>query len=169
MAWVQAAKSGSWSTPQLDVGSVVDRRYRLKREIARGGAGAVFEAEHLYTSRPVAIKLLIAEQAEAAESRQRLLLEARALSVARHPGVVLGLDAGETEDGTPYLVMELLEGRTLEGILAVRRRVSVADAINIGMQLCEALATAHEHGIVHRDVKPSNVFISRNDAGREVA
>src|SRR6478609_9656683 len=168
MAWVQAAPTGSGSIPQLDVGSVVDRRYRLKREIARGGAGAVFEAEHLYTSRPVAIKLLLAEQAQASESRQRLLLEAKALSVARHPGIVLGLDAGETEDGTPYLVMELLEGRTLEGILAVRRRIGVADAVYIGMQLCDALATAHEHGILHRDVKPSNVFISRSESGREV-
>src|SRR5450432_3181661 len=153
----------------LDVGSIVDRRYRLKREIARGGAGAVFEAEHLYTSRTVAIKLLIAEHADASESHRRLLLEARALTVARHPGIVQGLDAGETEDGTPYLVMELLEGRTLEGILAVRRRVGVADAIYIGMQLCDALGAAHEHGILHRDIKPSNVFISRNDAGREVA
>ena len=140
----------------------------MKREIARGGAGAVFEAEHLYTSRPVAIKLLIAEQAETSESRQRLLLEARALSVARHPGIVLGLDAGETEDGTPYLVMELLEGRTLEGILAVRRRIGVADAVYIGMQLCDALAAAHERGILHRDIKPSNVFISRSESGREV-
>lgn len=168
MAWVQAAKAGSSSRALLDVGSVVDRRYRLKREIARGGAGAVFEAEHLFTSRPVAIKLLIGEQAEKSESRQRLLLEARALTVARHPGIVLGLDAGETEDGTPYLVMELLEGRTLEGILAVRRRVGVPDAVYIGMQLCDALGAAHERGILHRDIKPSNVFISRSESGREV-
>jgi serine/threonine-protein kinase len=153
----------------LEVGSIVDRRYRLKREIARGGAGAVFEAEHLYTTRPVAIKLLIEQQAHTSESRLRLLLEARALTVARHPGIVLGLDAGETEDGTPYLVMELLEGRTLEGILAVRRRIGVADAVYIGMQLCDALAAAHERGILHRDIKPSNVFISRTEAGREVA
>ncbi|HEX3777110.1 MAG TPA: serine/threonine-protein kinase [Polyangiaceae bacterium] len=151
------------------MGSVVDRRYRLKREIARGGAGAVFEAEHLYTTRSVAIKLLIEEQADTSESRTRLLLEARALSVARHPGIVQGLDAGETEDGTPYLAMELLEGRTLEGILAVRRRVGVADTINVGMQLCDALGAAHAHEIFHRDIKPSNIFISRNDAGREVA
>src|SRR5450432_720199 len=164
----QVARTTAKSAP-LDVGSIVDRRYRLKREIARGGAGAVFEAEHLYTSRTVAIKLLIAEHADASESRTRLLLEARALTVARHPGIVQSLDAGETEDGTPYLVMELLEGRTLEGILAVRRRVGVADAIYIGMQLCDAMATAHEHGIFHRDIKPSNIFISRNDAGREVA
>ena len=166
--WLQPAITGP-SRVQLDVGSVVDRRYRLKREIARGGAGAVFEAEHLYTSRPVAIKLLLAEQAETSESRLRLLLEARALTVARHPGIVLGLDAGETEDGTPYLVMELLEGRTLEGILAVRRRIGVADAVYIGLQLCDALGAAHEHGILHRDIKPSNVFISRSESGREVA
>ena len=166
---MQAAKTSQKGSVQLEVGSIVDRRYRLKREIARGGAGAVFEAEHLYTTRPVAIKLLIAEQAGTSESRLRLLLEARALSVARHPGIVLGLDAGETEDGTPYLVMELLEGRTLEGILAVRRRIGVADAVYLGMQLCDALATAHEHGILHRDIKPSNVFISRTEAGREVA
>lgn len=162
------AKTVAKSAP-LDVGSIVDRRYRLKREIARGGAGAVFEAEHLYTTRTVAIKLLIAEHAHVSESRARLLLEARALSVARHAGIVLGLDAGETEDGTPFLVMELLEGRTLEGILAVRRRIGVADVIYIGLQLCDALAAAHQHGIFHRDIKPSNVFISRNDAGREVA
>ncbi len=169
MSRPQAARSGSRSSLALEVGSIVDRRYRLKREIARGGAGVVFEAEHLYTTRPVAIKLLIEDQVETSESRQRLLLEARALSVARHPGIVLGLDAGETEDGTPYLVMELLEGRTLEGILAVRRRIGVADAVYLGMQLCDALAAAHERGILHRDIKPSNVFISRTDAGREVA
>ena len=165
----EALKTSPRSAVPLEVGSVVDRRYRLKREIARGGAGAVFEAEHLYTTRPVAIKLLIASQADTSESRLRLLLEARALTVARHPGIVLGLDAGETEDGTPYLVMELLEGRTLEGILAVRRRISVADAVYIGLQLCDALAAAHERDILHRDIKPSNVFISRTEAGREVA
>ena len=169
MVRIQAARTGQNSAPLLEVGSIVDRRYRLKREIARGGAGAVFEAEHLYTTRPVAIKLLITEQAHTSESRLRLLLEARALTVARHPGIVLGLDAGETEDGTPYLVMELLEGRTLEGILAVRRRIGVADAVYIGLQLCDALAAAHERGILHRDIKPSNVFISRTEAGREVA
>lgn len=169
MSGAVAAKVITKSKRELEVGAVIDRRYRLKREIARGGAGVVFEAEHLYTTRPVAIKLLIAEQAETSESRERLLLEAKALTVARHPGIVLGLDAGETELGTPYLVMELLEGRTLEGILAVRRRIGVADAVYIGLQLCDALAAAHERGILHRDIKPSNVFISRTEAGREVA
>jgi serine/threonine protein kinase len=169
MSRLLRAKMPRASRLRLEVGEVVDRRYRLKREIARGGAGAVFEAVHLYTTRPVAIKLLIPEQLHATESRERLLLEARALTVARHPGIVLGLDAGETDDGLPYLVMELLLGRTLEGILAVRRRIGVADAVYVGMQLCDALAAAHERGILHRDIKPSNVFISRTEAGREVA
>lgn len=152
----------------LDVGTTVDRRYLLKREIARGGAGAVFEAEHLYTRRSVALKLLVAEQRLAPEPRARLLREALALSTARHPGVVSALDAGETEDGTPYLVLELLEGRSLEGILAVRRRIGAAEVAWLGVALCEALGAAHRHGIIHRDMKPSNVFVARDEQGREV-
>src|SRR6185369_15401460 len=101
------------------VGKVVDRRYRLKREIARGGVGVVYEAEHLFTKRSIALKLLTPEHAHLRESRERLLREAHALSVARHPGIVAALDAGEAEDGNPFLAMELLEGRTLDGILAV--------------------------------------------------
>jgi eukaryotic-like serine/threonine-protein kinase len=152
----------------LDIGSTVDRRYLLKREIARGGAGAVFEAEHVYTKRSVALKLLLPEQRSAPEPRARLLREALALSAARHPGVVSALDAGETEDGTPYLVLELLEGRSLEGILAVRRRIGAAEVAWVGAAVCDALAAAHRLGIIHRDIKPSNVFVARDDQGREV-
>jgi eukaryotic-like serine/threonine-protein kinase len=152
----------------LDVGAIVDRRYLLKREIARGGAGAVFEAEHLYTKRAVAMKLLIPEQRLAPEPRARLLREALALSAARHPGVVTALDAGETDDGTPYLVLELLEGRSLEGILAVRRRLGAAEVAWLGIALSEALASAHRRGIIHRDMKPSNVFVARDEQAREV-
>jgi serine/threonine protein kinase len=152
----------------LAVGTTVDRRYLLKREIARGGAGAVFEAEHIYTQRSVALKLLLPEQRGAPEPRARLLREALALSAARHPGVVAALDAGETEDGTPYLVLELLEGRSLEGILAVRRRIGAAEAAWLGARVCEALAAAHRRGIIHRDIKPSNLFVARDDQGNEV-
>ena len=152
----------------LDIGTTVDRRYLLKREIARGGAGAVFEAEHVYTKRSVALKLLLPEQRSAAEPRARLLREALALTAARHPGVVAALDAGETEDGTPYLVLELLEGRSLEGILAVRRRIGAAEVAWVGAAVCEALAAAHRRGIIHRDIKPSNVFVARDEQGREV-
>jgi eukaryotic-like serine/threonine-protein kinase len=152
----------------LEIGSIVDRRYLLKREIARGGAGAVFEAEHLYTKRSVALKLLVPEQRSAPEPRARLLREALALSAARHPGVVAALDAGEMEDGTPYLVLELLEGRSLEGILAVRRRLGASEVVWLGVAICEALSAAHRRGIIHRDIKPSNVFVARDEQGQEV-
>jgi serine/threonine-protein kinase len=152
----------------LDVGTIIDRRYLLRREIARGGAGAVFEAEHLYTKRAVALKLLLPEQRASAEPRARLLREALALSAARHPGVVAALDAGETDDGTPYLVLELLEGRSLEGILAVRRRIAPVETVFVGTALCDGLASAHRRGIIHRDIKPSNVFVARDEQGQEV-
>jgi serine/threonine protein kinase len=152
----------------LDIGAIVDRRYMLKREIARGGAGAVFEAEHLYTKRSVALKLLIPEQRTAPEPRARLLREAIALTAARHPGVVAALDAGEMEDGTPYLVLELLEGRSLEGILAVRRRIGPVEVAWLGVAICDALSAAHRQGILHRDIKPSNVFVARDEQGQEV-
>jgi eukaryotic-like serine/threonine-protein kinase len=152
----------------LDIGSLVDRRYLLKREIARGGAGAVFEAEHVYTRRSVALKVLIPEQRMAAEPRARLLREALALTAARHPGVVAALDAGEAEDGTPYIVLELLEGRSLEGILAVRRRIAPAEAAWVGAAICDALAAVHRNGVLHRDIKPGNVFVARSEQGAEV-
>jgi len=151
------------------IGAVVDRRYRLKREIARGGAGVIFEAEHLFTGRSVAIKQLTPEHVNfLPESRERLHREARALSLARHPGIVAALDAGE-EDGRPYLVMELLEGRSLDGILAVRGKITVAETLYVGQQIGAALTVVHGRGLIHRDIKPSNVFIAKDDDGREVA
>jgi serine/threonine protein kinase len=150
------------------VGTIVDRRYRLKREIARGAAGAVYEAEHLYTRRSVAVKLLNAAHIHAEETRHRLLREARAMSSVRHPGVAQVLDAGELETLGPYMVMELLEGRTLQGILAVRQRIGVHETVQIGRQIGETLAAAHAHGVIHRDIKPSNLFVARDETGREV-
>ena len=91
------------------VGDVIDRRYLLVREIDRGGVGAVYEAEHRITQRSVALKLLSEHHRTSPESRARLLREARALTLARHRNVVAALDAGELDDGQPYLVMELME------------------------------------------------------------
>ncbi len=151
-----------------NVGDLIDKRYRLRREIDRGGVGAVFEAIHEVTTRPVAVKLLTQAHAGSEESRQRLLREARALTMARHHNVVSALDAGTMEDGLPYLVMELIEGRTLAGILASRTKIGAEDATSIGLQLCDALAHTHDRGVLHRDIKPHNVFVARNEVGDEV-
>jgi serine/threonine-protein kinase len=152
------------------VGDVVDKRYELVRDIGRGAAGLVFEARHRFTHRRVALKIVSPDTPRAAqgELRARLLREARALAAARHPNVVDVLDGGIGECGTPYVVLELLEGgRTLEGVLATRGRVSVKDAVAIGMQVCEGLAATHAGGVVHRDVKPGNILIMRDRHGHE--
>jgi serine/threonine protein kinase len=151
------------------VGDTIDGRYELLRELGRGGAGAVFEARHVYTRRAVAIKIIREDRERATlnELKTRLLREAQALAAARDPGIVDVLDAGVAANGMPYLVLECLEGRTLEGLLAARERISPIDTAAIGMQLARSLAAAHRAGVVHRDVKPSNVFVMRTADGRE--
>lgn len=148
-------------------GTVLDQRYVIQREIARGAAGIVYAAEHRYTKRPVALKVLGLATRHDAESRRRLLGEAEALNRVRHPAIVEVLDAGELEPLGPYLVTELLAGRTLQGILTARRRLGIEETIAIGRTLAEALAHAHARGVIHRDLKPGNVFVLRDESGRE--
>jgi serine/threonine-protein kinase len=149
------------------VGEIVDARYELRRLVARGGMGLVFEAHHKFTRRAVAIKLLPEELRSLKEAQGRLLREAHALTTVRHPGFVEVLDAGVCADHGPYVVLEMLEGRTLDGILAARRRLTTEDTVQVGRQVCDAVAHANARGVVHRDIKPSNVFIARNELGQE--
>ena len=149
------------------IGSTVDGRYALRRLMARGGTGLVFEARQFFTKRIVAIKLLATDAVGVERHRDRLLREAHALTSVRHPGIVEVLDAGVCTRFGPYLVLEMLDGRPLDGLLLARQRLSVEDAVLIGRQICDALAWAHLNGVIHRDVKPSNVFISR-ERSREV-
>jgi eukaryotic-like serine/threonine-protein kinase len=149
------------------VGDIVDVRYELRRLIARGGMGLVFEAHHRFTRRSVAVKLLPDDLLLQNEAKERLLREAHALTTVRHPGFVEVLDAGVCDDHGPYVVLEMLEGRTLEGILAARRRLTIEDTVQLGRQLCDAIGHANARGVIHRDLKPSNVFVARNEVGLE--
>lgn len=149
------------------VGEVVDGRYELVRLIARGGMGLVFEAVHSFTGRTVALKLLAEGPAARDAMLERVRREARALAALRHPNVVELFDAGENERSGPFLVMELVEGRPLDGILAARRKLAPFDAALVGRQVADALAFAHRRGVLHRDVKPTNVFVARDALGRE--
>jgi serine/threonine-protein kinase len=149
------------------VGETVDTRYEIRRLIARGGMGLVFEAHHKFTRRAVALKLLPDELRAKKDARGRLLREAHALTTVRHPGIVEVLDAGVCAQNGPYVVMEMLEGRTLDGILAARRRLSVNDTVQIGRQVCDAVAHANARGVIHRDLKPSNLFVAHNEIGEE--
>jgi len=144
-------------------------RYRTLELIAEGGMSQVVAAVQVYSGRHVALKMPLPGTGRDSEVAARLLREARALEVARHPGVVELLDAGHFEDGRPYLALERLDGATLEACLAQRQRLGIIEAVRVAIELCEALGPAHAGGLVHRDVKPSNVFIVRSRAGHERA
>ncbi len=118
----------------------------------------VYRAEHRYSRRAVAVKLLLPALAKQRDMRARLLREAVALGRIRHDNVVQVLDAG-VDGENPFLVLELMEGRTLEGILAARGSLTVSDAVHVVRRVASAIDAAHRCGVIHRDVKPGNVFI----------
>lgn len=138
--------------------------YLIRRVLGAGGMGVVFEAEDTVLRRPVAIKLLRPERATDDAARQRFLREARAAAGIQHDNVVALHSVGE-ERGIPYLVMPLLQGRSLAGWLRERPRPSYAEVLQIGEEIASGLAEAHRHGLIHRDVKPANVFLEGADPG----
>lgn len=146
----------------------VASRYLRRREIARGGTGMISEAEHLVTGRKVALKELLPPHDDDPMQRARLLREARALTLARHPAIVEVLDAGVDEVGRPFIALEMLEGRPLDAILTTRRRLPVGQVVAIGVHLAEALEAVHAAGVLHRDVKPGNLIIAPREDGSEV-
>ena len=150
---------------QRTIGRALDGRYRLEAEIGVGGLGAVYRATHEKLDKSVAVKLLHQHCGESELLRNRFEREARALATLDHPNIVAVTDFGIAED-TPYLVMELLEGETLADRLA-QGPLTAADAKRLAKELLAALRFVHERGLVHRDVKPSNVFLQRLAAGGE--
>jgi len=142
------------STARKQIGS-----YRVIRVLGVGGMGTVYEAEHQRISRRVAVKLLHGEFAQNAELVERFLNEARAVNEIRHPGVIRIFDADKLEDGTPFLVMELLSGHTLAEYLLHKRTMPMLVMLDLGEQLAESLRAAHSRLIVHRDLKPDNIML----------
>jgi serine/threonine protein kinase len=147
------------------VGRCIDGRYQLEAEIGVGGLGSVYRAQHTKLQRAVAVKLLHESCGSDVLQRRRFEREAKALAALEHPNIVAILDYGVSEN-RPYLVMELLEGETLAQRLK-RGPIPIKPALSIAQQLLEALSFMHGAGLVHRDVKPSNVFLQRLLNGRE--
>jgi serine/threonine-protein kinase len=147
------------------LGRTIDGTYRVESILAHGGMAIVFCATHLWTGRRVALKLLKPDLVEPARNA-RLVQEARAAAAVSHPNVVQVLDMGLTEDGVSYLVMELLEGRTLKDELRARGALDPAQTLAILLPLLGAMAVAHDRGIVHRDLKPANIFLCADASGR---
>jgi eukaryotic-like serine/threonine-protein kinase len=139
---------------------VIDGKYALLRELGSGAAGAVYEAEHLVVGKRVAVKVLDPELGKNPALRTRFVAEARAAARIGHANVVDIHDLGVAPDGTSYMVMELLEGETLEQIILARGAIPSAYACELMLQVLAALGAAHSLGIVHRDLKPANVIVT---------
>lgn len=139
-------------------------RYEVIGEVARGGCGAVYEAQDLLTGNLVAIKTLQPAGVDRA-SLARFAREARVAAAIHHPNVCSVVDSGTLADGSPFLAMERLYGETLRQHIARVRALDPESAIEIAVQLLSGLDAAHELGIVHRDVKPENVFLVRPRQG----
>lgn len=143
------------------VGFVLDRKYRIERELGHGGMGNVFLATHLGTERPVALKIIRPEFSANPEYLSRFKREAIAAGKLRHPNIVNVTDFGVAPFGkrsAAYLVMEYLTGESLADRLAATPKLSLAETLDILEQTCAAVGAAHETGIIHRDLKPENIW-----------
>jgi len=149
------------------IGTVLGGKYLLKQLLGEGGMGRVFAAEHTVIGRQVAVKVLHSEFARSPDISERFLREARAAGTIEHPGIIDVLDADRDESGTLYMVMELLKGESLATCLERKARLGPSETLAITKQILEALQVAHEHGVIHRDLKPDNIFLTTDKDGAQ--
>ena len=143
-------------------GTVLANRYRLQRRLGAGGMGEVYEAKHTEISRRFAVKVLRSEYACDPQMQARFRCEAQAAAGLSCDHIVQVTDFGSAEEGSLFLVMELLEGENLRGMLErLRRPLAPEQAVAVTTQACRGIAAAHEHDIIHRDLKPENLFLAK--------
>jgi eukaryotic-like serine/threonine-protein kinase len=144
------------------IGHTLDDKYRIEARLGIGGMGTVYRARHLLIDRAVAVKVLSQRFVEDEAAQMRFRREAKAAGRLQHQNAVAVTDFGQTADGYVYIVMELLEGRTLRDVLAKEAPLDTARAVALMLQTSAAVAAAHEAGVIHRDLKPANIFIVHN-------
>src|SRR5579883_990182 len=147
-------------------GQTIAGKYRLNRQLGAGGMASVWSATNVFTERQFAIKFMLPQIARTPEAAARFLLEAKVSARINHPNIIEVIDVGQAEDGSLFLVMELLAGVSLE--VAMRRQrppMTVHEFMLVMRDVASALAAAHRSGVVHRDLKPSNVFLHEDRDG----
>ncbi len=154
---------------KIGIGTLLIGKYRVARELGRGGMAAVYEAEHVNIGKRVAVKVLAAELSNSAIVIERFVREARAAASVKSPYIVEVYDSGRLEDGRPFIAMELLEGESLYDRMARVRLIDPATTVRIIGQVAKGLMKAHAIGIVHRDLKPENIHLCRGEDGEEIA
>src|ERR1700684_354766 len=154
---------------KIGIGSLLAGKYKVTREIGRGGMAAVYEAENVSIGKRVPIKVLAAELSNSAIVIERFIREARAAASVKSPYIVEVYDSGRLEDGRPFIAMELLEGESLYDRMARVRLIDPETTVRIIGQVAKGLMKAHAIGIVHRDLKPENIHLCKGEDGEEVA
>lgn len=159
------SQMGNTPEPGVDplIGMVLSERYRILRQIGEGGMGLVYEAEHVAIEKRVALKVLREDFSSRPEVVERFKQEAKSASRIGNAHIVDISDFGVTPSGASYFAMELLEGEDLANVLEREGHVSLGRAADILLQCCKALEAAHAKGIVHRDMKPENIFLTVRD------
>ncbi|MFV8756624.1 protein kinase domain-containing protein [Nannocystaceae bacterium ST9] len=147
--------------PAPEAGTIAGR-YRLEEKLGSGGMGTVFRAVHMGLNKPVAIKILNNQLAADPAYRERIMREARAVATVSHENIIGVTDVGETDEGIPFVVMEYVDGETLEDTLTREGRLAARRVVRIGLQVCHALVAAHDRGLIHRDIKPANLVLVRS-------
>src|SRR5688572_25907649 len=145
-------------------GDVIGGKYRLQELLGEGGMGSVWVAENVDLAANVALKLIRADAAEPS-ANERFLSEARVAAQLNHAAITRVFDTCKTKAGEPFIVMEMLEGETLGQRLARRGSIEALELVQTLLPIIDALHCAHSHGVVHRDLKPDNVFIARTEGG----
>lgn len=157
------------TSTKIPVGTILSDKYRVTREIGRGGMAAVYEAENIGIGKRVAIKVLAQELTASAVVVERFFREARAAAAIRSPYICDVYDSGRLEEGPPFLVLELLEGESLYERMTKVRYFDIQTTLAIATQVCRGLTKAHAANIVHRDLKPENIFIGKDEDGALLA
>ncbi len=159
---------GGGDDPESLVGTVIGGKYAVQGVLGHGGMGTVYQGEQALVERPVAIKVMRSEVAADSDAVKRFQREAKLTSKLSHPNTIRLFDFGLTDDGLMYLVMEMLSGRELADEIQQRGSLELPQALDVAVQVAQALGAAHELGIVHRDLKPGNVFLVPQSDGSDL-